>query len=126
MDSDLIIKYSKHKTKDLKDLAQKYFNAYIRKRDEGQMCISCGNKPVQQAGHYFSAGKFNGLRFHEDNVHGQCIQCNFYLHGNLIHYRANLEKKIGKKKLDELELKASKTTIKNDRFQYIEIIKKYK
>lgn len=126
MDAELIQKYAKYKTKDLKERAQKFFNAYIRKRDMQLLCISCGNKPVQQAGHYMSAGKFNGLRFNEDNVHGQCIQCNYYLHGNLLNYRINLEKKIGKNRLDALELQAKKGAIKNDRFLYIETIEKYK
>ena len=126
MDAQLIAKYAKHDTKTLKELAQKKFNAFIRKRDENCLCISCGKNPIQQAGHYYAAGKYNGLRFHEDNVHGQCIHCNYYEHGNLIKYRINLEQKIGRDRLAELDSKATKKAIKNDRFLYIEVIEKYK
>lgn len=87
----------------LQDL-QKVFNQYIRKRDAGDGCISCGTKSGQmQAGHYRSVGAAPELRFEELNVHAQCATCNNYLSGNLIEYRINLVKKIGAEKVEWLE-----------------------
>lgn len=126
MTSEIIQKYSKYTTADLKKRAITKFNAYIRKRDEGKMCISCGKHPIQHAGHFYSAGKFNVLRFNEDNVHGQCIQCNYYLHGNLINYRENLIRKIGIHKFNHLEELSKQRTSKDDRLTLIHIIEKYK
>jgi len=79
----------------LKDL-QVVFNKWVRLRDKGLNCISCG-KPAKKenAGHYRSVGSSPNLRFEPLNVHLQCEYCNTYQHGNLIPYRQNLIKKIG-------------------------------
>jgi len=85
-------------------ICQTHFNTYIRKRDEGQNCISCGKPPKKaNAGHYKSVGAHPELRFNELNVHLQCEHCNTYLHGNLIEYRKNLINKIGLEAVEELE-----------------------
>jgi hypothetical protein len=83
--------------------AQKVFNAWIRKRDEGHLCISCGSFNANQAGHYLSAGHHSVHRFNEKNVHLQCSRCNLYLSGNQISYRINLVKKIGAEQVEILE-----------------------
>ena len=95
--------------------AQTAFNAYIRKRDEKEACISCGRHHQGQyhAGHYRSVGSSPENRYNELNVHKQCSACNNHLSGNLIPYRVNLIDKIG---LDAVELienssKAKKYTI---------------
>lgn len=78
-------------------LAQQVFNSYIRERDKNKPCISC-NKPLGKkfdAGHFYNANNHWNVRFDENNVHGQCVYCNQHLHGNLIEYGVNLEKKIG-------------------------------
>lgn len=87
----------------LKDL-QVVFNSYIRKRDEGKPCISCGSKndSKRDAGHMFSVGANPELRFDEDNVHSQCVHCNQHKHGNVANYIINLPKRIGQKRFDEL------------------------
>ena len=91
-------------------IAQQVFNKYIRERDKGMNCISCGNEPKKEnAGHYFSQGGHSNIRFHEDNVHLQCEHCNSYLSGNLINYRIGLEKRIGTARLIVLELIAHET-----------------
>lgn len=66
-----------------KAIAQAAFNGFIRVRDEGKPCISCGvlNPPeryggVWDAGHYRSRGAAPELRFEELNVHRQCKSCN--------------------------------------------------
>jgi len=113
-------------TASLKVKAQKVFNSWIRNRDKDKGCISCG-AGVDQAGHFYSAGKFNALRFDEDNCHGQCLRCNYFLSGNLLNYREGLIKKIGKERFEKLEQKSNfRGAVKNDRFLYIEIIEKYK
>jgi hypothetical protein len=53
----------------LKKQLQPIFNEYIRLRDEGKPCISCGSYNKLQAGHFWAVGGYDGLRFDEDNVH---------------------------------------------------------
>ena len=48
-----------------------WFNRFIRLRDCGQACISCGKPPNDgrfDAGHYITAGSCSALRFDEQNV----------------------------------------------------------
>lgn len=124
--AEIIQKYKKSKTATLKKKAQDSFNAWIRKRDAGKQCISCPSYKIDHASHYFSAGNYNFLRFHEDNVHGSCVKCNTFLHGNLIEYRKGLIKRIGIERVENLEQLASMNRVfKNDRFLFIEIIEKY-
>lgn len=104
--------------------AQQVFNAWIRERDKDKGCISCGGE-VQHAGHYLSAGHHGHLRFNENNVHGQCLRCNNFLHGNLINYRIGLVKRIGESKVQLLESMAHQTK-KWTRFELEAIINEYK
>jgi hypothetical protein len=127
MEAKVIQKYDKYSVAQLKSKAQVSFNAWIRRRDSHLMCISCQSAKVEQAGHFYSAGHYNRLRFNEDNCHGQCRRCNYFLSGNLNEYRKNLEKRIGKEKLAALDFEASKKdAYKFDRFTLIDIILKYK
>lgn len=127
MTSDQIQKYNKYPTPKLKLKAQTVFNAFIRKRDEGLPCISCGSYNTAHASHFMSAGNYNYLRFNEDNVHLSCVKCNTFLHGNLIEYRKRLIQKIGQERVEYLELMGTiHRTTKNDRYFFIEIIEKYK
>lgn len=85
--------------------AQAAFNAYIRERDAGLPCISCGRHHNGQyhAGHYRTVGSCPELRFDEFNCHKQCAPCNNHLSGNLIEYRKGLIAKIGLAKVEWLE-----------------------
>lgn len=84
--------------------AQTAFNAFIRIRDEGKPCISCGSYTGKKnAGHYRSVGSCPELRFEESQVHLQCEKCNSYLSGNLINYRIELIKRIGIDKVEWIE-----------------------
>lgn len=86
--------------------AQKIFNSYIRKRDENKGCISCGqnlSKTKFDAGHYIPAGSSSFLRFHEDNVWGQCVHDNQHRHGAMLDYREGLIKRIGIERVEWLE-----------------------
>lgn len=77
--------------------AQASFNRFIRLRDAGRPCISCGRHHQGQwhAGHYLSVGARPELRFEELNVHAQCAPCNDHLSGNIVLYRQGLIAKIG-------------------------------
>jgi hypothetical protein len=79
-------------------------NEYIRARDPN-ICISCGvtDSSAWQAGHYVSVGANGTLRFNEDNIHKQCIQCNMFKGSNATAYRIGLIEKIGVARVEALE-----------------------
>lgn len=86
--------------------AERACNAYIRARDAGQGCISCGrhDADVWNAGHFISVGANRTLRFDEDNIHLQCARpCNKDKGGNIHEYRKGLVKKIGPERLARLD-----------------------
>jgi hypothetical protein len=95
--------YSDH----VKEL-QVIVNKYVRLRDKDKGCISCGTPLTGKydAGHYYSCGSYPELRFNEDNIHGQCVHCNQWKHGNLIEYTKRLPLRIGEVKFHSLEVKA--------------------
>ena len=99
-------------TAKLKLKLQVLFNKFIRLRDSGGgffTCISCSmtkSTDEMNAGHYYGVGNWDGLRFDEDNVHGECIPCNGWNDHHLFGYKENLIKKLGKKVFLELEQKA--------------------
>jgi hypothetical protein len=80
----------------LKAELQLLFNQFIRLRDKGKPCISCG-KPEKylQAGHFYSVRMYDGLRFNEDNCHGECAGCNGFDDMHLLGYASNLIDRIG-------------------------------
>ena len=91
--------------------AQHAFNAYIRARDAHQPCISCGKPPPdlsglhagRDAGHYRSVGSASHLRFHEDNVHAQCVHCNQWGAGRAVDYRIGLVARLDLMRVEALE-----------------------
>jgi hypothetical protein len=84
--------------------AQSAFNGWIRARDAGRRCISCGVRSGKvNAGHYLSTGARPELRFDPLNVHRQCERCNTSLSGNLIAYRKELVHRIGSDRVAWLE-----------------------
>ena len=88
-------------------IAQMVFNKFIRLRDQGKECISCGKIPKKaNAGHYFSQGGHSAVRFDEDNVFLQCEHCNSYLSANLLNYQIGIQKRIGAERLLELHARA--------------------
>lgn len=124
------IKERKEKAKSRADWlteAQAAVNAYVRERDAGLPCISCGRHHQGQyhAGHYLSRGARPELRFEESNIHKQCAPCNNHLSGNAVLYRIGLIAKIGLDRVEWLEgphepkkysveeIKAIKATYKN-------------
>jgi hypothetical protein len=97
-------KLRKTRSDHLKD-AQIAFNAFIRARDSNKPCISCGCRDAMafDAGHYRSVGAQPALRFNEDNVHKQCVDCNQTLAGNAAAYRVGLIGRIGLARVEILE-----------------------
>jgi hypothetical protein len=87
------------------DEVQKAVNAYVRARDAGKPCISCGTpwEPTFQAGHFLSRGARPELRFDLDNIHSQCVRCNMHLSGNLLGYRKGLTSKTSLDLVEALE-----------------------
>ena len=114
-------------TSDWMKEAQKVFNQYIRLRDKHKPCVSCESKlgSKYDAGHYFSSGGHKAVTFDEDNVHGQCVACNQYKHGNLLNYQIGIEKRIGADRLLQLHEKAHQVR-KYSADELQELIKKYK
>jgi 5-methylcytosine-specific restriction endonuclease McrA len=90
----------------LKD-AQTVFNKFIRLRDEGLPCVSCGRPDgsdhQRHASHYKSRGAHPELALNEMNCHASCATCNNFLSGNLVPYRVELIKRIGLEKVEWLE-----------------------
>lgn len=109
------------------NLLQKVFNTYIRMRDKDKPCISCGCKLVGKfdAGHFYSVKPYYGLRFHENNIFGQCVQCNQHKHGNLIEYAIRLPQRIGQERFKWLQDNRH-ITIKYSIPEIKELIKEYK
>ena len=89
----------------LKAEAQTEFNRYIRLRDNGLPCISCGRHHAGQnhAGHFLTTAAHPELRYEPRNVHLQCAPCNNHLSGNLIEYRKGLVARYGQPLVDWLE-----------------------
>ena len=85
----------------LKDF-QTVFNTFIRQRDSGLPCISCGVHNELQAGHYFAVSGYKALRYNEDNVHGEGACCNMFNESHLILYGINLKNRIGEQRYNDL------------------------
>jgi hypothetical protein len=90
----------------LKAKLQLVFNAYIRARDKGKPCISCGKPKDLQAGHFYPVRMYDGLRFNEDNCHGECAGCNGFDDMHLLGYCKNLKERIGENAFERLKTMA--------------------
>lgn len=114
----------------LTEKAQKVFNAWIRSRDSKDgyfTCISCFKTlPIESmnAGHYVPVKGGSFLRFHEDNVNGECQRCNGFDEFHLIGYKKHLTLKIGKKRVQWLEDNRNRV-YKWDRSELEDIITQY-
>jgi len=115
----------------LKNNTTAIVHKYIRLRDKGKSCISCGIEWSNnfQAGHYYKAELYSSLKYNEFNINGQCMTCNIRKEGNLNLYAINLPKRIGEKNFDKLNKLASldkKNQFKWDREDLIKIKNHYK
>lgn len=111
---ELKVRKAEFKTKAQWDKeAQSAFNRYIRIRDEGKECVSCGNPLIGNrnyltgsaidASHYRSRGAASHLKFNVFNVHSACTRCNRQLSGNAVEYRIRLIARIGLERVERLE-----------------------
>jgi hypothetical protein len=90
--------------------AQRAFNAYVRARDWGKPCVSCGaSQGVTEyggkfdCGHYRSTGAAPHMRFHTLNAKAQCVRCNRDLSGNAVEMRKGMVAWLGDERVQELE-----------------------
>ena len=122
-----IRKQSKNEIPKLRRKLTRIFNEFIRIRDAKKGCISCTTGRVENAGHRFSTGAnpSPALRFCEENVHGQCIRCNYTLAGNPDGYDHGLIKRYGQKYLENLQMKSAIKQNPWTRFEYEMMIKHY-
>ena len=102
--------------------AQAAFNSWVRARDSGQPCISCGrfHQGQNHAGHYRPAGSNPELRFEPDNCHLQCAPCNSHLSGNLSKHRPASIAKIGLERVEWLEGPHEPKRYRKEDYQAIE------
>ncbi len=110
-----------------KAAARKACHDYIKARDKGQGCICCG-EPLGElfhAGHFYTDGNHPMLRYHEDNIHGQRVDCNYFKGGDSGQYRPRLIEKIGADRVAWLDENKSKP-IKRTAQDYKEIERHYK
>lgn len=120
----------------IKEDLQKVFNKYIRLRDSGGgffTCISCGmtkSTDEMNAGHYYAVKGYDGIRYDEENVHGECARCNCWDESHLIGYGVRLSQKIGEDRLQELHKRAAEykrnSNFKWNRLELEEMIVIYK
>lgn len=110
--------------------AQAAFNRYIRWRDLGKECASCGGTlsgsgnyltgSAVDASHYRSRGAAAHLKFNVFNVHAACTRCNRQLSGNAVEFRIRLIKRIGQERVERLE---SDNTPRKFTIQYLQRVK---
>ncbi|ATF90167.1 recombination protein NinG [Burkholderia gladioli] len=107
--------------------AQAAFNAYVRERDFGRGCISCGCPPKQvfggavDCGHYRSTGSAPHHRFNLKNCAAQCVKCNRYLGSNSVEMRKGMVARFGLEVIEALE--SDQTSRKFD-IEYLNRIKR--
>jgi len=69
-------------TAQLIQVCQVKFNAYVRARDKGLPCISCGAPHPTDAGHLFKKSTRPAMRFDSRACYAQCRECNSMHDGN--------------------------------------------
>ena len=108
--------------------AQSAVNRYVRIRDRGLPCISCGRHHNGQyhAGHYRSVAACSSMRFYTLNINKQCSVCNTHLSSNAIQYRLALIKKYGAKKVEFIESSNGCVRYSVDYLKRIELVFKAK
>lgn len=88
--------------------AQEAFNRYVRLRDAGKPCISCGRMPEQKlggtmdCGHYRTRGAAAHLAFNLHNTAAQCVYCNRDRAGAQKAFELGLIERIGADRVEAL------------------------
>ncbi|HCI6016941.1 TPA: recombination protein NinG [Klebsiella quasipneumoniae subsp. similipneumoniae] len=106
--------------------AQTAFNKYVRLRDAGKPCISCGRLPEQKlggtmdCGHYRTRGAARHLSFNLHNTAAQCVYCNRDRAGAQKAFEQGLIQRIGPEAVDALN---NDNTIRNFDIPYLQRVK---
>jgi hypothetical protein len=86
------------------------FQKWVRLRDLGKPCISCGKVTDEMdAGHFKKAEIYSGVIFNENNCHSQCRKCNRFQNGNELNYRLGLVDRYGLEFANDIEQLANDT-----------------
>lgn len=85
------------------------FSQWIRLRDADEAgmvsCVTCGARmhwKDAQAGHFWKR-QHQATKFHEQNVHVQCVRCNKWLNGNEGEHAAYILRVYGQHAFNNLE-----------------------
>lgn len=113
----------KRTIKSLKNELWTLTSKYIRLKSE--YCYTCGKHlPAfsdRQAGHFWSRGGHDSVRFDRDNIRVQCVTCNNFKSGNLAEYAVKLRGEIGDIRFNDLAEKAHQIVKRNRDWYLTEI-----
>ena len=105
--------------------ADRYFSKFIRLRDKGQRCITCGKwSDEMDAGHFITRDK-QCTRYDEQNVNAQCQECNRFKGGRQYEHGIAIDKKYGAGTAEKLLMK-SRMTCKRIKYDFEVIADTYK
>ena len=108
---------------------QAVFNSFIRKRDAGLPCISCGAPYFSDCGHLFPKSTRPAMRFDPRAAAGQCRECNSMHDGNYDNFCKGIAARHGVEFLTEVIQDSNfsrQTDHKWSRGELEEMIKFYK
>lgn len=119
--------YRKNDLRIRKEAAKRACHEFIRYRDKGRKCISCGKgwDGLFDAGHFLESGNNPHIRYDESNINGQCRKCNRFKGGNSAGYERSLRARIGDSEVDRL-LASKGGTLKRTAEDYLEIENYYR
>ncbi len=60
-------------------------------------------------GHFLNTYRYAAVRYEEDNIRPQCLNCNVMKHGNLDVFERNLRAELGEKRFEALKFRARPT-----------------
>ena len=108
---------------------QKCFNEWVRLRDKGLPCISCGAPNPTDAGHLFKKSIRPAMRFIPEAAHAQCRACNSLPDGNYEAFCQGIAKRYGAAYLErviQMSNESRKVDFKPTRTELREMIAYYK
>lgn len=104
------------------------FGGYVRLRDAGMPCISCGATPAQKfggtmdCGHYRTRGSAAHLTFNLHNTAAQCVRCNRDQAGAQKAFEQGLIIRIGPEKVEAINNDNRPRTFTKEYYQRIKSI----
>ena len=97
------------------DKLQALVNQYVRFRDLGKPCPTCGRNGEDiawDAGHFIPQKGYDPRRFDLTNNHRQCVYCNQYGGGKRAEYREWMINKYGLEHVEHLECEVNHKPLK--------------